>query len=199
MPLHVSSTSAHRQEAKIVLYSLWYHHTYRCPSRSQVLSQPVHVTATYRCDDTRDCTVQFWPSDDEHVCSKHIEALNKFIIKFSASSWLILRWIIIFLVFLSLNSVSPIPLFPCVFLTHFFLPGLNINYTFRSLASEDRQCCRPSHSAPPSGRQTQYTGTAGSLISARSKSLKILHKLTYFFLQSIFYFPSVRAPCLVIL
>jgi len=30
MPLHVSSTSAHRQEAKIVLYNLWYHHTYRC-------------------------------------------------------------------------------------------------------------------------------------------------------------------------
>ena len=27
MPLHVSSTSAHRQEARIVLYSLWYHHT----------------------------------------------------------------------------------------------------------------------------------------------------------------------------
>ena len=27
MPLRVSSTSAHRQEAKIVLYSLWYHHT----------------------------------------------------------------------------------------------------------------------------------------------------------------------------
>ena len=27
MPLHVSSTSVHRQEAKIVLYSLWYHHT----------------------------------------------------------------------------------------------------------------------------------------------------------------------------
>jgi hypothetical protein len=26
MPLHVSSTHAHRQEAKIVLY-LWYHHT----------------------------------------------------------------------------------------------------------------------------------------------------------------------------
>ena len=30
MPLHVSSTCAHRQEVKIVLYSLWYHHTYRC-------------------------------------------------------------------------------------------------------------------------------------------------------------------------
>ena len=27
MPLHVSSTSAHRQEAKIVLYSLRNHHT----------------------------------------------------------------------------------------------------------------------------------------------------------------------------
>ena len=27
MPLHVSSTCAHLQEVKIVLYSLWYHHT----------------------------------------------------------------------------------------------------------------------------------------------------------------------------
>jgi hypothetical protein len=27
MPLHVSSTRIHRQEATIVLYSLWYHHT----------------------------------------------------------------------------------------------------------------------------------------------------------------------------
>ena len=27
MPLHVSSTRGHRQEAKIVLYNLWYHHT----------------------------------------------------------------------------------------------------------------------------------------------------------------------------
>jgi len=29
MHLHVSSTCAHHQEVKIVLYSLWYHHTYR--------------------------------------------------------------------------------------------------------------------------------------------------------------------------
>ena len=28
MPLHVSSTCAHHQEVKIVLHSLWYHHTY---------------------------------------------------------------------------------------------------------------------------------------------------------------------------
>ena len=27
MLLHVSSTCAHRQEVKIVLYSLWYYHT----------------------------------------------------------------------------------------------------------------------------------------------------------------------------
>ena len=27
MPLHVSSTCAHRQEVKIALYSLWYRHT----------------------------------------------------------------------------------------------------------------------------------------------------------------------------
>ena len=38
-----------------------------------------------------DCIVQFWPPDDEHLCSKYVEAENKLIIKFSASSWLILR------------------------------------------------------------------------------------------------------------
>ena len=27
MPLHVSSTCAHRQEVKVVLCSLWYHYT----------------------------------------------------------------------------------------------------------------------------------------------------------------------------
>ena len=82
MSLHVSSTCAYRQEAKIVLYNLWYHHTCRWP---------VHWTAIYRCDDTRDCIVQFWPPDDKHMCSKHVETRNKLIIKFSASSWLILR------------------------------------------------------------------------------------------------------------
>jgi len=62
MPLHVSSICAHHQEVKVVLYSLWYHHTYRWPSRAQVervLSQPVHGTATYRCNDTRGCVIQF--------------------------------------------------------------------------------------------------------------------------------------------
>jgi len=51
MPVHVSSTCTYRQEAKIVLYSLWYHHTYRCEDTSK-----------------------FWPPDDEHLCSKRVEA-----------------------------------------------------------------------------------------------------------------------------
>ena len=61
---------AHHQEVKIVLYSIWYHHTYRWSSGAQVergLSQPVHRTATYRYDGTRGCIVQFWPHDDEHM------------------------------------------------------------------------------------------------------------------------------------
>jgi len=33
--------------------------------------------ATYRCDDTRGCVMQFWPPDDEHMCSNHVEAWNK--------------------------------------------------------------------------------------------------------------------------
>jgi len=49
---------AHHQEVKIVLYSIWYHHTiYNLQSHAfqPVRSQPVHRTATYRCDDTRCC------------------------------------------------------------------------------------------------------------------------------------------------
>ena len=45
----------------------------------------------FQCDDTRGCIVLFWPPDDEHVCAKNVEAWNKLITKFSASSWLILR------------------------------------------------------------------------------------------------------------
>ena len=39
---------AHRQEVKIVLHNLWYHHT-------------------YRFDDTRRCIIQFWTPDDEQM------------------------------------------------------------------------------------------------------------------------------------
>jgi len=38
---------------------------------------PVRGTATYRYDDTRGCLMQFLPPDDEHMCSKHVEARNK--------------------------------------------------------------------------------------------------------------------------
>jgi len=84
MPLHASSTCAHHQEVKIALRSLWYNHTHRWPSCAEVeneveveveieveaervLSQPVHQTATYTCDDTRGCIIQFRPHDDEHM------------------------------------------------------------------------------------------------------------------------------------
>ena len=50
---------------------LWYYHT-------------------YRCDDTRGCVMQFWPPDDELMCSKHVEAWNETYCKtkFCAWSWL---------------------------------------------------------------------------------------------------------------
>ena len=34
---------------------------------TQVERGPVHRTATYRCDDTRCCIIQFCPPDDEHI------------------------------------------------------------------------------------------------------------------------------------
>jgi len=69
MPLDASSACAHHQEVKIALHNLWYRHS----------------------DDTRGCVMQFWPPDDEQMCSKHVAAWNKFILKqkFCASSWLI--------------------------------------------------------------------------------------------------------------
>ena len=62
MPLHVSITCAYHQEVKIALYGLWYLHTYRWPSGAQIergLSHHMHRTATYMCDVTRCCTIQF--------------------------------------------------------------------------------------------------------------------------------------------
>jgi len=39
-----------------------------------VSSTCAHNVHTYMCDDTRVCVMQFWPPDDEHMCSKHVEA-----------------------------------------------------------------------------------------------------------------------------
>ena len=36
---------------------------------------------TYRRDDTRGCVIKFWPPVDEHMCSKHVGAWNKLIVK----------------------------------------------------------------------------------------------------------------------
>jgi len=47
----------------------------------KVGSRLVHETATYKCDDTRGCVMQFWPPDDEHMRSKHVEAWTKLIVK----------------------------------------------------------------------------------------------------------------------
>ena len=44
--------------------------SYEMRSRAKI----VHGTTTYMCDDTRDCIIQFCPPDDEHMCSKHVEA-----------------------------------------------------------------------------------------------------------------------------
>ena len=58
--------------------------------REDRFNQPVHETATCRCDDTRGCVMQFWPPDDEHMCSKHVEAWCKTYCetKFCSSNWL---------------------------------------------------------------------------------------------------------------
>ena len=92
MPLHVSSTVVLLIRSSKLYYAASDIITPvgGCPVHRLREDQPVHRTATYRCDDTRGCRVQFCPPDDEHMCSKHVEAWNKLIIKFSASSWLIL-------------------------------------------------------------------------------------------------------------
>jgi len=61
-----------------------------CYTASGIITPIRGCRATYRCDDTRCCVMQFWPPDDEHMCSKHVEAWNKLIVKQKccASSWL---------------------------------------------------------------------------------------------------------------
>jgi len=55
MPLHVSSTSAHRQEVKIVLYSLWYHQTYFIMSLFQASKCFEHMCSS---SGGQNCTIQ---------------------------------------------------------------------------------------------------------------------------------------------
>jgi len=37
------------------------------PIGGRPVSQPVHRTATYRCDDNRGCIIQLLPPDDEYI------------------------------------------------------------------------------------------------------------------------------------
>jgi len=77
-----------------------------------VYFMPLHVSSTwyhhtYRCDDVIGCVMQFWSPDDEHMCSKHVEAWNKLIVKqkFCASNWLITE---INYQLLYINSTPPV-------------------------------------------------------------------------------------------
>jgi len=62
---------AYHQEVKIVLYSIWYHHTCRWPSGAQVERGPSLNLCTGRltteCDNARCCIIQFWSPDDEYI------------------------------------------------------------------------------------------------------------------------------------
>jgi len=52
MSLHVSSTCAHRQEVKIVLYNFWYHHTET--SEWSKITKIIKITKiqSYMCEHT---------------------------------------------------------------------------------------------------------------------------------------------------
>jgi hypothetical protein len=67
MPLHVSSTCAHHQEVKIALHSLWHYHTYMASSHVYGIITPIGVMIP--------------DTDEDHMCSKHVEAWNKLIVK----------------------------------------------------------------------------------------------------------------------
>ena len=61
---------------KIVLYSLWYHHTETSEwsKITKIIILVILDLSLVQCDDTRDCIIQFCPPDDEQMCSKHLEA-----------------------------------------------------------------------------------------------------------------------------
>ena len=70
--------------------------------------------------------MQFWPPDDEHMCSKHVEAWNKLIVKqnFCALSWLIteINFLQVHFNFLWAHVPNAIP--------HASVLQLKLNYVF---------------------------------------------------------------------
>ena len=117
MPIHVSSTCAHHQEVKIalrsLLYHLWWYQRLRifisvinqldaqmfCSTISlfHAYTYFEHMCSSSGCQNcitqplVSSVMMQFWPPDDKQMCSKHVEAWNKLILKqkFCTSSWLI--------------------------------------------------------------------------------------------------------------
>ena len=74
----------HHQEVKIVLYSIWYHHTCRWPSGAQFERRPSTCTPDghlqvwwYQMLYNTHLTSWWWAQQ----CSKHVGAYNKLIIK----------------------------------------------------------------------------------------------------------------------
>ena len=97
VPLHVSIISClYMFRAHVLIIRRSKLHYTASGIITPIGGHPVHRLResspnTYRCDDTRGCVMQFWPPDDEHMCSKHVEAWDKLIVnqKLCASSWLI--------------------------------------------------------------------------------------------------------------
>ena len=87
MPLHVSSTCANHQEVKIALHCLWYHHT-ETSEWSNITKIQFYkyeqILVKFMCE-------YFGCDYCVLLCSKHVEAWNKLIVKqkFCASIWLI--------------------------------------------------------------------------------------------------------------
>ena len=69
----VSGKSKHNYLETDVYYTVMF--------SAPVGGRPVHRTATYRCDDTRGCIIQFYLMTMSTWCSKNVEARNKLIVK----------------------------------------------------------------------------------------------------------------------
>ena len=87
---------AHHQKVKIVLYSIWYHHTCRWPSGAQSSLNPCteRPPTVVTIPDAKLYNIDLLMMSTQ--CSKHVEAYNKLIIKqeFCALSWLITKIIL---------------------------------------------------------------------------------------------------------
>ena len=76
---------------KILFYNKFISCLYMFRAHVLIVRRSKLYYTAYRFDDTRSCVMQFWLPDDEHICSKHVEAWNKLTVKQKccASSWLI--------------------------------------------------------------------------------------------------------------